>query len=280
MTETGPTLESAKSPEVPKASNALMLHLAHGESDASKTAQLKNKPKPTEISQHTFDALNANHQDVRKQQQEAFYAQTRQHDAQTHAETPDELLREFHFVAWSKIEKGRIMGMFAQQQNNIDGMKAIQQALGKLHIAVGITNEGKVDVSTLLEQLYVPAPAGQPGKFYNEFCTGNTNQKLLGALDEQDIVTLRDFLTDTLGSKTAYDALLATKQTQDALKANHDFSSGSTALAENEKPILGFLQKGEVLMANASSTSQQVSVENLTLLAAATEDEKKKKLEK
>jgi serine/threonine protein phosphatase PrpC len=83
----------------------------------------------------------------------------------------------------------------------------------------------------------------------NDFCaisTGcNLHQKLLTALDEQDMIVLKDFLVDTLGSKTAYDALLATKQTADAIQNKHDFSSDSSSVALHEHALLDFFSKGK-----------------------------------
>lgn len=246
------TVEQAKSPEVRKASNGLMLHIAHGEFDSSKTPDLKKDPK--EIAQKSFDTLDGINDTERRKQGEKWNLVDREvlkKQGWPEDKITPELLKHMHMVNWAKVENTRVKNMFIQiNQQHTSDPEAKQDAHDALIAALGklkITFNKDTDAQNFADQFYKTNPdnSGTPGEFYTEFCIGgNLHQKLLNALQEQDMIVLKDFLTDTLGSFAAYNALLATKQTQDAIINKHDFSTDSTAIALHEYGILDFFKKG------------------------------------
>lgn len=262
MPEAATIAERPPVKEAPKASNGLMLHIAHGEFDSSKLATLDASPQT--VAEKSYDVLQDRFLSKQSEQQQSYYQHIKQRlQSQGWPEdkiTP-ELLRHSHMKDWALLEARQIGLLFYQQKDNLEGQATLVKALGKLHIVV----DDNSDAQNLPDQLYKTTSdvTGTAGAFYEEFCKdGNLNKKLVETLDEADIIILRNFLVDTLGSETAYQALLATKQTQDAIVAKHDFSANSSTLAEGEQPILDFFREGTIVVQSETATQLPVVQES------------------
>lgn len=236
------------SQEKAKPSAGLMLHIAHGEFDEAKAATLDKKP--TVISPRSFAILEAQHRQVQEEQQKTQYDLIRKNLKEQGASDEGiapEMLRHRHMLAWAKSEERVIQAIFTHQRENHFPM---QQALKKLGITISLEG-GNTHVA---DQFYKmnSNTSGTPGSFYENFCkSGDLNKKLLDVLGVGEMIALKDFLAGTLGSWDAYNALLATRQTYDAIEHN-ELASGNLALKDSDKSILGFFQKGEQLLPNQS----------------------------
>lgn len=250
MPETATVAERPVIKEKPQASNGLMLHIAHGEFDSSKTAALDKNP--TEINKKTFDILQERHNSAQMSQKETYYAHVKKRFIEDlgwpeDKITPD-ILRHVHMKDWALTESIRMRALLAHTRTkNPAQFDRMIAAFNKLHISVNPNS------STFLtqDQFYVVDPdseiSGKPAEFYKTFCEdGTIIKKLIDTLTQPDIVVLQPFLVDTLGSETAYQALLATKQTQDAIAAKHDFTGNASALSLSEYAILEFFRHGTV----------------------------------
>ncbi|HSD98969.1 MAG TPA: hypothetical protein VLB73_04765 [Patescibacteria group bacterium] len=245
--------EHTPSPEVPKTSGTLMLAIANGEFDISKTPGLNKTPD--HIAQKTFDILKTRHNEVRKTQQEQFYELFKQNfakDSNSLGEPPPDLLKHIHFVEWSKRTTRHLSILLDDaRKNDPDLLKTQLDALKLL----GLPVDDDVDPSTFHEYFYQTTSntTGHPGTFYTNFCTGNTSEKLIETLSESEIISLKPFIADLLGSSAAYDALLATKQTDDLVKAKQTIPT--SPLQQSEQSIIAFFQ------GTRESAQQNVPVE-------------------
>jgi len=256
--------EHEAAPEKGKVSPGVLLSIAHGEFDSSKLPTLDKKP--TSVAQRSFAILEGQHRQEQEKQEKAQFDRIKEmlkgKGAAEEAITP-ELLRHHHMIAWAKTEEVIITGMFAHLgsgQNTPEETLAQQEALAATFAKLGITIAKSSENMPIADQFYKTSSdtEGSPGSFYEKFCSSNDlNAKLLDTLSEQDIVSLRHFLAGSLGSYEAYDALLATKQTQDALKAQHDFSTDTLSLNSSDQSVLGFFRKGEQLLGAREDTVTQ-----------------------
>lgn len=287
-----PRMETQQSPERGerspyKPSAKTRLHMARG---VFNTEPNTTSPLPDRVNPTTFEAVQAKHTNLRKQDdqrrnalvQEQLQRESQRKDAikQSLAAkkgvgadqiSEAEVVYHASMEGWAGAERKRIEDI---RSNAGDQKEIVDKALGKLNL--------------LDANAFYNAATRDGGAFYDFINGGNVYEKLAQELNEQEMNALKPFLKDILGDTlrertpgaapdVAFNTLLAVKQTQADLATPaakeqlKQAAANSTHFPPEDNEVVKFCQEGQRL-AHPDTTNAQDNPQNTQQSkAAATE---------